>query len=97
MPLDPNLIIQPRRVAQLSPDEAQANAMKLSQMQMAMDEQRSQLQDKRTLSDLYRNNIDANGNINAAGITRGLARLAWAIASQSFRRSKRTTAKRLQG
>jgi hypothetical protein len=73
MPLDPNLIIQPRRVAQLSPDEAQANAMKLSQMQMAMDEQRSQLQDKRTLSDLYRNNIDANGNINAAGITKGLA------------------------
>jgi hypothetical protein len=73
MPLDPSLIIQPRRVAQLSPDEAQANALKLSQMQMAMDEQRSQLQDKRTISDLYRNNIDANGNINAAGITRGLA------------------------
>jgi hypothetical protein len=70
--------------------------LKLSQMQMAMDEQRSQLQDKRTMSDLYRNNIDANGNINAAGITqrtRGV--LAWAIASQSFRPSKRTTAKRL--
>jgi hypothetical protein len=76
MPLDPSLIIQPRRVAQLSPDEAQANALKLSQMQMAMDEQRSQLQDKRTISDLYRNNIDANGNINASGITRGLA-TAW--------------------
>lgn len=73
MPLDPSLIIQPRRVAALSPADAQANALKLSQMQMSIDDAKRADQERLTIADLYKRNTDASGNLNAAGVTRGLA------------------------
>lgn len=73
MPLDPSLIIQPRRVAALSPQEAQENAIKLSSLQMGLQDQQRQQRERQTIADLYRSNVDASGNLNAAGVTRGLA------------------------
>jgi hypothetical protein len=73
MPLDPSLIVQPRRVAQLSPQEAQEGALRLSALQNGVADQQRQMQDRQTIADLYRKNVSPTGELNAPAITQGLA------------------------
>lgn len=72
MALDPNIILQSRAPA--SPLESQGRVLKLRQLQQATDEADRGIADRETVANLYRNNVDASGNINAAGITQGLAK-----------------------
>lgn len=97
MPLDPNLIIQPRRVAQLSPQDAQEGALRLSALQNGVNEQQRQIQDRQTIADLYRNNIDASGNVNAAGITQGLAKSGMGDRIPQFQNSQAEYGKAVAG
>jgi hypothetical protein len=97
MPLDPSIIIQPRRVAAISPQEAQESALRLSQLQNAVNEQQSQQQDRKTIADLYRNNVDASGNLNASGVTKGLAQAGLGDRIPQFQNSQAEYGKTVAG
>jgi hypothetical protein len=71
MALDPSIILQGRQAPNAL--DSQGRVLKLRQLQMANDEAERGIADRETVANLYRNNIDASGNVNAAGITQGLA------------------------
>jgi hypothetical protein len=97
MPLDPSIIVQPRRVAQITPQEAQEGALRLSALQNGVNEQQRQSQDRQTIADLYRNNVDPSGNLNAAGITQGLAQAGLGDRIPQFQNSQAEYGKAVAG
>lgn len=80
MPLDPSIALQGRPIQLPNPLELQQQAMSLRDLgmrgrlqQQQLDENTRAIADRQTLSDLYKSNVDASGNINNAGMLSGLA------------------------
>jgi hypothetical protein len=88
MPLDPNIPLQARNVQLPNVMEIQGNALKLRQLQQQSSEYDRQAQQRATIANLYRNNIDASGNVNASGITQGLAREGFGDQIPEFQKSQ---------
>lgn len=80
MPLDPTIALQGRPIQLPNPLELQQQAMSLRDLgmrgrlqQQQLDENTRAIADRQTLSELYKSNVDASGNINNAGMLSGLA------------------------
>lgn len=77
MPLDPNIILQQR---QADPTEAYGRAVRLKSLMwqqamqdMQLEQARQQQEQERTLADLYRGNIGADGQVNLQGVLGAMA------------------------
>lgn len=78
MPLDPGIIlsqIQPKSYVDQLGEAARAKALmgQTTLQNMVIDQQKKSIADQQKLSDLYRGNIGADGQINRAGVLQGAA------------------------
>jgi hypothetical protein len=97
MPLDPSIPLQARNVQLPNVMEIQGNAMKLRQLQQQSNEYDRQARQRDTIANLYRTNIDASGNVNASGITQGLAREGYGDQIPEFQKGQADYGKALAG
>jgi hypothetical protein len=97
MPLDTSIPLQARNVQLPNVMEIQGNAMKLRQLQQQSNEYDRQAKQRDTIANLYRTNIDASGNVNASGITQGLAREGFGDQIPEFQKGQAEYGKALAG
>jgi hypothetical protein len=97
MPLDPSIPLQARNVQLPNVMEIQGNALKLRQLQQQSNEYDRQARQRDTIANLYRTNIDASGNVNASGITQGLAREGYGDQIPEFQKGQADYGKALAG
>jgi hypothetical protein len=73
MPLDTRLPLLVRTPQPITREQAAATGFQMRGMKRAEDEANTQLQAKRTIQDLYRQNVGADGTLDSAGFEQGVA------------------------
>lgn len=73
MPLDPSILLQSKPVKLADPMELESQSLALRQQRAQAAQQQKSVADEQTLANLYRKNLSATGEVDAQGMTRGMA------------------------
>lgn len=87
MALDPSIINQVKPIQFEDPTALRAKALQLSNMQLQNDQAKQDVQQQRTLADLYRQNSDQSGNINQGAMVNGMAQAGLGAKIPAYQKS----------